>query len=75
VASLPSADSAVIVLSGTDPALVDAAMAHAFRGALVAGQSPEGCFDATASDVLVARGAEAGAPAQLAKKLAMRWPS
>jgi chemosensory pili system protein ChpB (putative protein-glutamate methylesterase) len=75
VASLPPADSAVIVLSGTDPGLVDAAMAHALRGALVAGQSSEGCFDATASEALVARGAEVGAPVQLAKKLAMRWPS
>lgn len=74
VASLPPADSAVIVLSGTDTALVDAAMTHSFRGALVAGQSPEGCFDAAASDALVARGAEAGSPAQLAKKLATRWP-
>lgn len=75
IASLPAADSAVILLSGTDPAMVDAAMAHAFRGALVAGQSPEGCFDAVASEALVARGAEAAAPAQLAKTLAARWPS
>jgi chemosensory pili system protein ChpB (putative protein-glutamate methylesterase) len=75
VASLPPGDSAVIVLSGTDPAVVDATMAHALRGALVAGQSSEGCFDATASEALVARGAEAGAPVQLAKKLAARWPS
>lgn len=75
IANLPADDSAVILLSGTDPAAVDAAMAHALRGALVAGQTPDGCFDAIASEALVARGGEAAAPAQLAKKLAARWPS
>jgi len=74
-AGLPSADSAVVLLSGSDPAAVDIAMGHSLRGALVAGQSPEGCFDAAASEALVARGAQAGTPAQLAKLLAARWPS
>lgn len=73
--NLPADDSAVILLSGSDPALVEPAMAHALRGALVAGQAPEGCYDAAAPDALVARGAEAGAPAELAKKLAERWPA
>jgi chemosensory pili system protein ChpB (putative protein-glutamate methylesterase) len=50
-------------------------MNHSQRGALIAGQSPEGCFDAVASEALVARGAQAGSPAQLAKMLATRWPS
>ena len=75
LAGLPSADSAVVLLSGSDPAAVDIAMGHSLRGALVAGQSPEGCFDAAASEALVARGAQAGTPAQLAKLLAARWPS
>jgi len=73
--NLPAADSAVVLLSGSDPACVDVAMNHSQRGALVAGQSPEGCFDAVASEALVARGAQAGSPAQLARMLATRWPS
>ncbi|MFL6591506.1 MAG: chemotaxis protein CheB [Luteimonas sp.] len=75
LAGLPADDSAVVLLSGSDPALVDAVMHHAGRGALVAGQSPEGCFDALASEALTARGAEAGTPAQLAQRLAARWPA
>jgi chemosensory pili system protein ChpB (putative protein-glutamate methylesterase) len=73
--NLPTADSAVVLLSGSDPNAVDIAMNHSQRGALVAGQSPEGCFDAVASEALVARGAQAGTPVQLAKMLATRWPS
>ena len=73
--NLPAGDSAMVLLSGSDPAAVDVAMSHSLRGALVAGQSPEGCFDAAASDALVARGAQSGTPAQLAKMLATRWPS
>ena len=73
--NLPASDSAVVLLSGSDPAAVDIVMNHSQRGALIAGQSPEGCFDAVASEALVARGAQAGSPAQLAKMLATRWPS
>jgi chemotaxis response regulator CheB len=72
---LPADDSALILLSGSDPAMVDMAMTHAAHGALVAGQSPDGCYDAVAAQALVARGAEAGAPAELARKLAARWPA
>lgn len=75
VARLPSADSAVVLLSGADPSHVDAALALGLRGSLVAGQSPDGCFDAAASDALVARGGTAAAPADIAKQLATRWPS
>jgi chemosensory pili system protein ChpB (putative protein-glutamate methylesterase) len=74
-AQIPADDSAVILLSGSDPAMVDAAMTHAAHGALVAGQSPDGCYDPAAAQALVARGAEAGAPAELARKLAARWPT
>ena len=74
-AHLPAADTAVILLSGSDPTLVEAAMAHAFHGALVAGQSPEGCYDPAAPEALIARGAESGAPAEIARKLAARWPA
>jgi chemosensory pili system protein ChpB (putative protein-glutamate methylesterase) len=74
-ANLPAADSAVVLLSGSDTAIVDAAMHHAGRGAFVAGQSSEGCFDAAAAEALVARGGESGTPVQLAKRLAARWPA
>jgi chemotaxis response regulator CheB len=75
LAQLPAGDSAVLLLSGSDVGAVDAAMNHSQKGALVAGQSADGCFDATAPEVAVARGAQAGTPAQLAKMLASRWPS
>jgi chemosensory pili system protein ChpB (putative protein-glutamate methylesterase) len=75
LAQLPAGDSAVLLLSGSDVGAVDAAMNHSQKGALVAGQSADGCFDATAPEAAVARGAQAGTPAQLAKMLASRWPS
>jgi chemosensory pili system protein ChpB (putative protein-glutamate methylesterase) len=73
IPNLPATDSAIVLLSGSDPGVVDAAMAHAVRGTLVVGQSPDGCYDAIAPAELIARGAESGAPPALAKKLAARW--
>lgn len=73
LAALPSADSAVLMLSGSDPTRVDAAMNHSWAGALVAGQAPDGCYDAAAASALIARGAESGQPAELAVRLAARW--
>lgn len=73
LSALPSADSAVLMLSGSDPARVDAAMNHSWAGALVAGQAPDGCYDAAAASALIARGAEAGQPVELAARLAARW--
>lgn len=74
-ASLPADDSAVVLLSGSDPACLDAAMGLSWGGALVAGQTPDSCYDATAAEALIARGAEAGAPAEIGKRLATRWPA
>lgn len=73
-AGLPASDSAVVLLSGSDPDVVDAAMAHALHGALVAGQAEDGCYDVAAPKALIARGAEAGSPAGLAGMLSARWP-
>ena len=73
--ALPADDSAVLMLSGADPALVDAAMAHAARGALVAGQSPDGCYDAAAPMALTARGGTAATPHELVQSLLQRWPA
>jgi len=73
LAMLPAGDSAVLMLSGADPAQVDAAMNLSWSGALVAGQAADGCYDAAAASALVARGAQAGQPAELSARLAERW--
>ncbi|WP_222565165.1 chemotaxis protein CheB [Novilysobacter antarcticus] len=74
VAALPASDSAVLLLSGTDPSVVDASLRLGWAGALVAGQSADGCYDATASASLASRGGETATPAELAQRLAERWP-
>jgi chemosensory pili system protein ChpB (putative protein-glutamate methylesterase) len=73
IPQLPPADSAVLLLSGSDTALVDAAAALGNDGALVLGQSQEGCYDPAAPKALAARGGELGTPAQLAQRLTDRW--
>lgn len=74
LAALPSADSAVLLLSGSDPEQVDAAMKHSWAGALVAGQAADGCYDAVASNALAARGGDTASASELAKRLSERWP-
>lgn len=73
IAALPAADSALLMLSGSDPALVDSALAAKAAGALVYGQALDGCFDTAAIDALIARGGETGTPAELAARLVDRW--
>ena len=73
IPQLPPADSAVLLLSGSDNALVDAAAALGNEGALVMGQSQDGCYDPAAPKALAARGAELGTPAQIAQRLTDRW--
>lgn len=75
LAGFPAADSAVLVLSGSDPAIVPEAMEAAAGGALVVGQSPEDSFDGAAAAALVAAGGEARAAAELAQRLSTRWLS
>jgi len=74
-AALPASDSALLLLSGSDPELVDAAMTLSRGGALVFGQAPEGCFDPAASNALVARGGQAKSLATLPLELLQRWPA
>ncbi|MEP6906806.1 MAG: hypothetical protein ABI858_02325, partial [Pseudoxanthomonas sp.] len=74
IASLPPSDSAVLLLSGSDPAQVEAALAFSAQGGLVAGQSPQGCYDPAASKALAARGGLVASPTELATQLASRWP-
>lgn len=73
LAALPSADSAVLLLSGSDPEQVDAAMKHSWAGAVVAGQAADGCYDATASNALAARGGDTAPAIELAQRLTERW--
>jgi len=75
LAGLAAGDSAILLLSGSDPAAVPEAMAAAAKGALVAGQALEDCFDSTATAALVAAGGEATAPADFAQRLSTRWLS
>jgi chemosensory pili system protein ChpB (putative protein-glutamate methylesterase) len=74
IASLPAAESAVLLLSGSDPAQVEAALALAAQGGLAAGQSPQGCYDPAASKALAARGGTVATPAELAVHVASHWP-
>lgn len=74
IASLPAAESAVLLLSGSDPSQVEAAMALAAQGGFVAGQSPQGCYDPAAAKALAARGGMVATPAELATHLASHWP-
>lgn len=71
---LPAEDSAVLFLSGGDPALVEEAMGRAGEGALVLGQSPEDNFDPAATTRLLGLGGRAAAPAEIAAELMDRWP-
>ena len=75
LAGLPAGDSAVLVLSGSDPAAVPELMDAARDGALVAGQSPEDSFDGAAAAALLAAGGESHTAAELAQRLSSRWLS
>ena len=74
-AALPSGASAIVFLSGSDPQLVDSAMAAAATGTVVVVQSPEDCYDGAACAELRNRDVTSGLPAELAGRLASRWPS
>lgn len=73
--SLPLPGSAVVLLSGSDLAAVDAVAALAARGAWLGAQASDGCYDPAAAQALAARGAASDAPAELARQLARRWGS
>ena len=74
-AALPSGASALVFLSGSEPQLVHSAMAAAATGTVVLAQSPEDCYDGAACAELRNRGVTSGLPAELAGRLASRWPS
>lgn len=70
--ALPVERSAVVMLSGADPALVPAALEFAGRGGWVAGQSGDGCYDPEAASQLAVAGHPAGPPEYLAGELVQR---
>lgn len=70
---LPPADSAVVMLSGADQELVDAAIVLAAQGGWVAGQVSDGCYDPAAAIRLAAHGMSTGDPVYLANALTERW--
>ena len=74
-AALPAGDSAILLLSGADPMLVERALSVALGGGLALGQSAENCFDPAASQALVARGGQADGIAGLVHRLQQRWPA
>jgi len=71
--AVPADDSAVLFLSGADPALVDVAMGPAWQGALVGGQSEDGCYDPAAARAVAQRGGPSGSPTDIADWLVARW--
>lgn len=73
LSDLPAKGSAVIMLSGAEAERVDAVIALAGRGAWVAGQSGEGCYDPAAASALAVSGMPIGEPSWLAAELLGRW--
>ena len=69
IAALPPAESVVLLLSGSDPGHVDAALALASKGGLALGQLPQGCYDPAASKALQEKGGTVAAPDELATRL------
>lgn len=73
LSALLPAESAVLVLSGADPALVASVIEIHAAGGLVLAQDPSGCFDPTAAEAVAKAGAASGAPADLAARIVERW--
>ncbi|WP_052108228.1 chemotaxis protein CheB [Aerolutibacter daejeonensis] len=73
LAALPAADSAVLMLSGSDPARVDAALSFGWNGGLVVAQNSDGCYDAAAVTELAARGGAVAKPAEMGARLVAHW--
>ncbi|MGO3127758.1 MAG: chemotaxis protein CheB [Luteimonas sp.] len=71
--AVPADDSALLFLSGADPALVDVAMGPAWQGALIGGQSEDGCYDPAAARAVAQRGGPSGSPTDIAGWLVARW--
>lgn len=75
VDTLSAGQSAVVMLSGGDVADAERIAALAAQGLWMGAQTEDGCYDPAAANALVAHGALAAAPAELARQLAQRWGS
>jgi chemotaxis response regulator CheB len=75
VRAMPARDSVLVVLSGADVGLVPAASKMRTDGGVAFTQAPDTCFDSAAAQALAREGAAALAPAQIATKVAERWPA
>lgn len=73
VAALPVNDSVVLMLSGAAPSVLPAVLALQSAGGRVLAQTPASCFDATAAEAVLAAGAEAADPPDLARLIIERW--
>lgn len=73
VAALPVSDSVVLMLSGAAPSVLPAVLALQSAGGRVLAQTPGSCFDATAAEAVLAAGAEAADPPDLARLIIERW--
>ncbi len=73
VAALPAVDSVVLVLSGADPSVVPAVLALRDGGAVILAQDPSTCFDAVASEQVIAAGAVPAGHADLARLTIDCW--
>lgn len=73
LADMPADGCAVLMLSGADAGQVDAVLDLGTRGAWVAGQSGEGCYDPAAASALAVAGMPVGEPAWLGRELLARW--
>lgn len=73
LAALPAADSALLMLSGSDPSRVDAALNFGWSGGFVVGQNIDGCYDAAAVTDLAARGGAVAKPVEMGPRLVAHW--
>jgi len=73
VSALPAAESAVMLLSGADPAVMPAVLELMAAGATVLAQDPSSCFDAVSAEMAIQAGAASATPAGLAQLVIERW--
>ena len=74
-AALNDPSMVIVVLSGTEAAIVAPAREHIAHEGMVLAQTPSTCFDSTAASALEAQGVKTGSPAELAAWAVERWVS
>lgn len=69
----PGSDSAIVFLSGADVDWTETGSKFKARGAWVAAQAENGCFDFAVPSIMISRSAEALDAMSIAQKLNARW--